>query len=386
VCPPEIRFVDHFNEGDVHMIVIGVDAHKRSHALAAVDGVSGALIAQRTVPATDDGALAALRFAAGLGLERVWALEDCRHVVARFERGLVAAGERVVRVPPALTVDARRAERQPGKSDVIDALAVARAVVREGIDRFPAAFLDERAMQIRQLQDYRDQLICERVRWVNRLRWQLLALDPELEAQVRPAGFESPRLRTALRRRLKRLGDSVQAQIARDMLVRINELYERDRELQTQLDELVAQHCPRLLAEPGCGTITAAIIIGRTAGARRFPTEACFARHAGTAPIPASSGNTTRHRLHRGGDRQLNRAIHIIALCRARHDPQTRAYLARKHAEGKTKREALRCLKRHLARHIWQILYADPTSQPPPNTPPGTVVTAGAPTPMPCAQ
>jgi transposase len=384
VCPPEIRSVEDLNRRDVHMIVI-VDAHKRNHALAAVDAVSGALIAQRSVPATDAGALEALRFAAGVDGERVWALEDCRHVVARLERELVAAGERVVRVSPALSVDARRAERRPGKSDVIDALAVARAVVREGIDRFPVAYLDERAMQIRQLQDYRDQLICERVRWVNRLRWHLVALDPELEASIRPAGFESPRLRTALARRLKRLGDSVQVQIARDMLTRIDELFATDRQLQAQLAELVSEHCPQLLAEHGCGTVTAAIIIGRTAVARRFATDARFARHTGTAPIPASSGNTTRHRLHRGGDRQLNRAIHIIALCRARNDPQTRAYLDRKTAEGKTKREALRCLKRHLARHIWQILYTtDPTPELLPTTPLETL-TVNAPALMPCA-
>jgi transposase len=271
--------------------------------------------------------LRALRFAAGVGEERVWAREDCRHVVARFERGLVAAGERVVRVAPALTVDARRAERRPGNSDVIDALAVARAVVREGIDRFPMAFWDQRAMQIRQLQDYRDQPISERVRWVNRLRWHLVGLDPELEGSIRPAGFESPRLRKALRRPLKRFGESIQAQTARDMLARIDALYQRDLEPRAQLSDLVFEHCPQLLAERGCGTITAALIIGRTAGARRFPNDSSFARHAGTAPIPASSGNTTRQRLHRGGDRQLNRAIHIIALCRARHDPETRAYL-----------------------------------------------------------
>jgi transposase len=129
--------------------------------------------------------------------------------------------------------------------------------------------------------------------------------------------------------------------------------------------------------------VTAAIIIGRTAGARRFATDARFARHTGTAPIPASSGNASRHR---GGDRQLDRAIHIIALCRARNDPQTRAYLDRKTAEGKTKREALRCLKRHLARHIWQIVYArDPTPQPPPKTRRETI-TVSAPALMPCVR
>ena len=148
------------------------------------------------------------------------------------------------------------------------------------------------------------------------------------------------------------------------------------------------------MAEHGCGPVTAAIIIGHTAGAQRFPTDACFARHAGTAPIPASSGNTQRHRLHRGGDRQLNRAIHIIALSRARTDPATRAYLDRKHTEGKSKREAIRCLKRHLARRIWRILYTThtpasppptptPTPQRPPSRRPISTIAGGAPAVMP---
>jgi transposase len=105
------------------------------------------------------------------------------------------------------------------------------------------------------------------------------------------------------------------------------------------------------------------MLIGQTAGARRFATDAQFARQSGTAPIPASSGNTTRFRLHRGGNRQLNRALHTIALSRARNDPETRAYLDRKRTEGKTNREAFRCLKRHLARRIWKIMFA--TAPPP---------------------
>jgi transposase len=107
--------------------------------------------------------------------------------------------------------------------------------------------------------------------------------------------------------------------------------------------------------------VSGAIIIAHTAGAQRFPTDGHFARHAGTAPVPASSGKTVRHRLHRGGDRQLNRALHIIALSRAKTDPETRAYLDRKAAEGKTKLEAIRCLKRHLARRIWHLLYTAET-------------------------
>ena len=163
--------------------------------------------------------------------------------------------------------------------------------------------------------------------------------------------------RSRLARQLARQPQSPRLRVAKQLLKRITEIGREERELVAELATLIDAHAPQLVAQPGCGTVTAAIIIGHTAGAQRFPTDGHFARHAGTAPIPASSGNTQRHRLHRGGNRQLNRAIHIIALSRARTDPETRAYLDRKHAEGKTKREAIRCLKRHLARRIWRLLY-----------------------------
>jgi transposase len=348
----------------MHMIVIGVDAHKRTHTLVAVDAGTGEFRGQRTVAASDGGSLEALQFVQELDEERVWAIEDCRHVSGRLERALIAFGERVIRIPPAWTVDARRAARTPGKSDPIDAAAVARAALREGLDRFPAAFLDEQAMDIRLLCDYRDQLISERVRVANRLRWHLLAIKPELEAQLRPAALEGPQIRAKLARQLGRLGNGTQVRIAKAMLKRISELTRQERELEAELTTLIHDYSPQLLAEHGCGTVTAAILIGHTAGARRFATDAAFARHAGTAPIPASSGNTNRHRLHRGGDRQLNRALHIIALSRARTDPTTRAYLDRKATEGKTRREAIRCLKRHLARHIWKLLYTSSQAAP----------------------
>src|SRR6202042_3512543 len=118
---------------------------------------------------------------------------------------------------------------------------------------------------------------------------------------------------------------------------RITEIGREERQLLAELESLIASHAPQLLAQPGCGTVTAAIIIGHTAGAQRFPTDGHFARHAGTAPIPACSGNTQRHRLHRGGDRQLNRAIHMIALSRARTDPTTQAYLAANTPKAKAK-------------------------------------------------
>lgn len=369
------------------MIVIGVDAHKRTHTLVALEAVTGASRGQRTIAASDDGALDAVRFAVGLDPERVWAVEDCRHVSARLERALLAAGERVIRVPPSLTGESRKASRVPGKSDPIDATAVALAAIREGLDRLPVAFLDEHAHEIRVLCDYRDQLIGERTRLINRLRWHLVRIAPELEAQLGPAALKGPQIRARLTRQLGRLPASPQQRVAKALLRRINEISREQSELLAELTALVQAHAPQLLEQPSVGTVTAAVIIGRTAGAKRFRSEACFARHAGTAPIPASSGKTIRHRLHRGGDRQLNRAIHIIALGRAKLDPTTRAYLARKQAEGKTKLEAIRCLKRHVARQIWHLLDdTRPPSQSPPSPTPTRVVLTAAPGLMPCVR
>jgi len=374
------------NEGTVQMIVIGVDTHKRSHTLVALDAATGMARGQLTIPGSDAGTLDALRFAGELDADRVWAVEDCRHVSGRLERALMATGDRVIRVSPGLTETSRRASREPGKSDPIDATAIARAALREGIETLPVAFLDEQALEIRVLNDYRDQLINERVRLASRLRWHLVQIAPELEAQLRPASLIGPQVRAKLARRLGRLPHSPQVRVARAILKRISETGREQHELLADLTALIEAHCPQLLAQHGCGTVTAAIIIGHTAGAKRFPTDACFARHAGTAPIPASSGNTKRHRLHHGGDRQLNRALHIIALSRARTDPTTRAYLDRKHTEGKTKKEAIRCLKRHLARHVWRLLYTTQPANPHPGRPPRTTVAVGAPPLMPCTR
>ena len=137
------------------MIVIGADIHKSTHALAAVSGDGGAVAGEREIRADEAGHRAALRWARELDGERVWAIEDCRHLSRRLEQALIAAGERVVRVPPKMMGASRRGEREPGKSDQIDARAVARAVVREGVERFAAAFLDERALEIRLICDHR---------------------------------------------------------------------------------------------------------------------------------------------------------------------------------------------------------------------------------------
>jgi transposase len=368
------------------MIVIGVDAHKRTHTLVALDAVTGVNRGEVTVQASDDGVMNALRFAAGVDQERVWAVEDCRHVTSRLERALLGAGERVIRVPPALTGESRKATRTVGKSDPIDARAVALAAIREGVESLPVAFLDQQAHDIRVLCDYRDQLMGERNQLINRMRWLLVRIAPEIEAQIGPAALKGPRIRARLARQLGQLPASVELKVVKAQLRRLNAIEKEQHELFDELTALLKVHAPQLLEQRSIGTVTAATIIGRTAGAQRFRSEACFARHTGTAPIPASSGKTIRHRLHRGGDRQLNRAIHIIALGRMVWDPETRAYIERRVAEGKTKREAIRCLKRHIARQIWHLLYTVEPASPLPIRARTTRVTIGAPGLMPCTR
>jgi transposase len=345
------------------MMVIGADTHKGSHALAAVEAGTGRTRGSREIKADDAGHLAAVRWAQGLDDDRVWAIEDCRHVSGRLEQALLAAGERVVRVAPQRMGASRKGERALGKSDEIDALAVARAVVKDGVQKFPVAYLNGRAMEIRLLLDHRSDLVAERTRTINRLRWHLVTLCPELEASIKRKALNDARGLDRVDRQLRKLPAGARTRIAREQIAHLRGLNRQTDALHRELMELVAAHRPRLLDEQGCGALTAAILIGHTAGNQRFRSEASFAKQTGTAPVPCSSGKRTQHRLNRGGDRQLNHALHIIAITRAQHDPATKEYLARKAGEGKTTKGALRSLKRHLARHFHRLL-AEPPADP----------------------
>src|SRR4051812_4631532 len=229
------------------MIVIGADTHKRTHALAAVRAATGAVMAQRSIAADEPGHLSALRWARELDGDRVWALEDCRHVSRRLEQALVAAGERVIRVAPQLMGQTRRGERQPGKSDQIDALAVARAVLREGIERFPAAVLDERSLEVRLLADHRDSLVAERTRAQNRLRWHLVELCPELEASLPKRSLDRPRQLDRVTRALRRMPTGARVRVARELVTRIRQLTREANALEAELRALVRAQRPRLL-------------------------------------------------------------------------------------------------------------------------------------------
>lgn len=336
------------------MIVIGADTHKRTHTCAAVFAGTGRLAGELTAPAREPGFRQLLDWGRELDEERIWAIEDCRHVSGSLERFLVAAGERVVRVPPKLMGQSRRGERSSGKSDPIDALAIARAALREGPETLPAAHLDESALRVKLLLDHREDLVKARSEDQCRLRWHLHDLWPDLEI---PAGsLDRIVWLDRIARKLARAEQGTRVQIARELLNEIRRRTRRAAELEREIGALVKAQAPELLELEGCGALTAAKLIAETAGAKRLPSDSKFARLAGVAPIPASSGNRTRHRLDRGGNRQLNCALHRIAVTQARCHAPAREFLAKKQTEGKTRIEALRCLKRHLARRVWKLL------------------------------
>jgi transposase len=290
-----------------------------------------------------------------------------------LERFLLRAGEKVVRVPPKLMAGERKTARQPGKSDSIDAFAVARAAVRER--DLPVAKMAGPEREIALLVDLRDDLVGEAKRHSSRLRWLLDDLDPALEPPAR--AFRDPRVLQRLGRRLRAMEQTTQVRVCRQLVARIAELYRAAKRLERELAPLVRARARVLLDIPGCGILTAAKLIAEIGDVDRFTSDAQLARYGGVAPLDASSGRQRRHRLNRGGNRQLNFALHVIAITQARmHDP-ARRYLARRIAEGKTTNEALRAFKRHLARRIYRVLKSLPAANTPPlpGTAPHTCLT-----------
>ena len=335
------------------MIVIGLDVHKQSVTAVAVDE-AGRPLEEKVIGV---GSEELLGWAAALDRQRLWAVEDCRQLTGWLERQLVSAAEELVRVPPKLTVPERRAGRTRGKSDPIDALAIARAALREpGLSR-PRA--DERVYrELKLLVDHRDDLVDQRRRTQQRLRWHLHQLDPTFEVPLRRLDRASHLERVA--RWLARREQELQVRLARELVTIIRQLNRAVSELDQELEQRTAEVAPALLALPGCAALTAAKLLAEIGPIDRFRSDAQLARHSGVAPLEASSGKYQRHRLDRGGNRQLNAALYRVAITQARYHPPARAYLERKRAEGKSRREALRCLKRLLVRVVFNTLKAQP--------------------------
>jgi transposase len=343
------------------MMVIGVDPHKGSHTAAAVDEL-GRKIGHKTVPARRDGHRELIAWGRALAPGgRRWAVEDVRHVASGLVRELLAAGEAVVFVPTRLMAAARSGGRERGKSDPIDALANARAALREQ-EFLPPARLPAPVLEVRRLADHRDDLVAQRTRAVNRLRWLVHDLDPALAPPPR-ALTRTARAPRELQARLLALPASAGRRVALSLLAAVTAATAEIAQLDADLTVLLSELCPQLLAVCGIGVVTAARLLGEAGDARRFRSPAAYARHNGTAPIPVSSAAGAAsgpQRLNRGGNRKANAAVHRAALTQARHHPGARNLLERRAATiRETRKAALRVLKRHLSDVIYRALLAD---------------------------
>lgn len=340
------------------MVMIGADSHKRTHTVVAVDEV-GRRLGTKTVRTNSEGHLALVEWAAQFddhddsGVR--FALEDCRHLTRRLESDLLAAGHRVIRVPTRLMAGARKTSREPGKSDPIDAEAVALAALRH--PDLPVAELDGPAREVKLLSDHRRDLVVQRTRIAAQVRWHLHELDPDL--QVPSRGLRRQRVVADLLIELGRF-DGVVARLARRLLERCQELNAQINLLEKELRGLVRTLAPSLLEVPGCGVLSAAVIVGETAGVHRFRDKDAFARFTGTAPVPVWSGSSKgKVRLNRGGNRSVNCALHMIAVTQARGIGPGREYLDKQLTRGKDRVAALRLLRRRLSDVVFTALRAD---------------------------
>ena len=333
--------------------VVGIDTHRDEHAVAIVDAHTGAVIAQTTTAASARGYADAVGFADRHAPgDRLWAIEGTGHYGAGLVRHLQRQGEQVHEVDRT----SRGERRLHGKDDQLDAVRAARSPLAREHRARPRAGEHQEALRLLLLAR-RTAVETRKVALVQ-LRSVIVTAPDELRDELRrlPLGELLNRCsrfrRSASRTPDKKATILVLRTLARRIQAATAEAETLEREILSHVRTLV----PELLDEPGVGPIVAAQLIVTWSHHDRIHSEAAFARIAGVAPLPASSGQTTRHRLSRGGDRQLNRALHTILLHRRQHDPATRDYIARRISEGKTSRDAVRLLKRYLARHLYRVM------------------------------
>jgi transposase len=335
------------------MVTIGIDAHKSSLAVCLIDELGRELAAREfgNQPRAHHALHAwVVRLAPG---ERRFGVESTGWVGRGIACFLLEQGEAVVDVRGSLTERQRKRLRGQGKSDPRDALAIARVTARE---QLPPVRVDSLSRDLKLLCDYRAQLLAERIRTANRLHVDLVSLRPGYEQRIRNLG-SSVQLQRA--ERLLAGDTRLQATLARRRIEKLRCLDAEIKQAQRDLRDRVRASGSGLPQLTGVGELIAARVIGEVGDIERIPSKARFARMNGTAPIPASTGQTNRHRLNKGGNRRLNHAIHMIALTQARIDPRARAYIERRRSEGRTKRDAVRALKRHLSDVVYQQLRAD---------------------------
>jgi transposase len=339
---------------------VGVDTHKKRHVLVGIDD-HGQTCGTRSVTNSPDGWGIALRWVRDQG-DACWGIENSGSLGKGFAQFLLTHGETNVReVCPQRTAQHRRRGRSQDKTDAADALAIARLLRAEG-EQLPLVQTDDASTELRLLSDHRDNLVAERTRLINQLPAQMLQIDP---CYAEKSGALTSRSGVRYCRELT-LPDAdgvlqTRLLIVRQLTDQLFRLWEEVAIIETALRQRVAATGTALVQLCGVGTIVAARLIGELGSTPRIRSAAALAALAGIAPVALSSGGRHGYRLNRGGNRQLNRVFHLTVLSQLRREPLAQAYYAKKRAEGKTARSALRCLKRRLVDVVYRLL---PTSEP----------------------
>ncbi|MCX4910574.1 IS110 family transposase [Streptomyces sp. NBC_00878] len=337
------------------MILLGVDPHKSTHTATAVAPETQQRLASVTVGASLPEYRRLMRWARRWP-EHKWAVENANGLGRHLTQWLIARGERVIDVPASATSRVRELSRGGGrKNDQIDAAAAATVACLHGDGRGVGA--EDHSTALALLDERRVNLTQARVRTVNQLHALLRDLLPGGAPDQMSADQAAALLRT-----VRPVGavEKVRKGLARDLVAEVRTLDKQLAANATRLQALVAAADSTLMDTPGIGPVLAARLIARVGRASRFPTAAAFANYTGTAPVEMASGDRARHRLSRSGDRQLNSVLHTIAVVQIRMpNSPGHTYYQRKLSEGKTPREAKRCLKRRLADHVWKVMLAD---------------------------
>lgn len=332
-------------------VAIGVDTHKATLEVAVLDA-QGRELGGKRFRNDARGHLELRSWIDTFAERRVVGIECSGTFGAALARHLLAAGEDVREVPGNLSFSEANL-RSKGKSDPTDALAIARVVLREPI--LPSA-KDGTNEGLKLLSDHRDRLIRVRTAGLNRIHAFMTVLQPGYDGSL---GILKKEKNLAIVTRMLRGDRSVRAELIREAVAEVRRLNRSVKRVELEISERIERCETTLHTAAGIGQMSAARILGEIGDPSKLRSAAGFARMSGVAPIPASSGNTTRHRHDRRGNRTLNRAIHMVAVVRCRIHEPTKVYMAKKRAEGKTGKEAMRCLKRHIANDIYRRMQAD---------------------------
>jgi transposase len=337
------------------MIIIGVDPHKRMHVASVVDPATNHQVAALQIEASLAGYRRLLRWADRFG-ERRWAVENAHGLGCHLAQWLLARGEVVADVPSTATARVRELSRGGRrKNDVIDAAAAASVAALQG--EANPVLAEDLTTVLGLLDERRSNVSTQRTRLVNQLHAVFRNLLPGGAPKDLTATIAS-----GLLAGIRPVGpvEAARKQLARDLVVEIRQADQRLKVLTAQIAQTVAATGSHVIEVDGIGPVVSGRLLARTRRISRFPTAAAFASYAGVAPVEVSSADRVRHRLPRGGDRQLSHALHIVAVNQIRMPGSTgRAYYDTKIAAGKTDKEARRCLKRRLADHIWRLMIRD---------------------------